>query len=73
MSRWLEALLLAVTMALATSRQAVTQAKDLGALQDFGVDEVILAIPSAPGFASREQAMQWIAPALLSGDAAGAA
>jgi len=38
MSRWLEALLLAVTMALATSRQAVTQAEDLGALQDLGVE-----------------------------------
>jgi 5,10-methylenetetrahydromethanopterin reductase len=57
--------------AFAGSARGITA--QIAALERLGVDELILAIPSAPGIASREQVMQWIAPALLSGDVAGAA
>jgi 5,10-methylenetetrahydromethanopterin reductase len=37
----------------------------VGALKQLGVDEVVLAIPVAPGIKSRDEVMQELAPALI--------
>jgi hypothetical protein len=47
-------------------------AAQTAALARLGVDELILAIPCAPGVASRDQVMRQLGPALLKGSAAGA-
>jgi 5,10-methylenetetrahydromethanopterin reductase len=56
----------------AFSGSAEAIAAQIAVLVRMGVDELILAIPSAPGISSRNEVMRQLAPALLASPATGA-